>query len=175
MSDYATSFAGEKIWRRPAEHFLAAAKVLAVQLLEADRTKQPSAIDFVAGCSSGCRLLLATAIENALKAAIVSGMEGAPLNGGRVDFGKISPGWKSHDLVKMACELKMPLTASEEEYLTGMSEAARWSARFWMPNDVATWEEVKGKGRGVRLPDDIELAEAIMDKARKLSERRGSA
>lgn len=163
-------------WVQKSAELLDSARMLepSVRAVWKSRLDRDSRTETPAGVLGIYLMLVAYAVENLLKAALVKS-RGAEFAEEVVQSGRLPQAIRqaSHNLVDLAGLVDFQLTRDEEWLMRRLTRAARWSGRYPVPlavSDHSTREKLSD-GTDVptafNWPRDIDLAEALCQRIRK--------
>lgn len=166
MAGLDRAFSDHESWLRQARHLLTAAEVLTKEFYPPRRERRDeNAMNHVTGCLKGSLLLLAVAVENALKAPKVAA-GGVTMKNGRIDKKVLGGGATGHDLLALAKEINLQLSEQERALLERLTAVANWAGKYQTPLDEKEYLRAQGDNpRQLHLPTDTELSRAIIEKA----------
>lgn len=166
------SFLDHGSWMRQAAQFFAAAEVLVTDFsLLAGSPQTELSLARRVGCMKATLLLLAVAVENALKAVRVAGGH-IVIENGRVKRSSLGGGAAGHDLSQLAREVGMIVSESEHDLLVRLTTIALWAGKYQQPLNDADYQHSRNYNpRTITLPDDMTTVRSILRKCEELVPR----
>ena len=154
-------------WRRQADQLLTTAIYLSTKAVVPE-TRSNHSITLAVGSLKATLLLLALAVENSLKAVAAERGE-IKIESGKVNRKSLGGGKSGHSLLDLAKRVGIRLSMDEEVLLGKLSTAALWSGKYQQPLDESAFYRcVLSEPRSLRIPEDLNLTKALIDRVRTL-------
>jgi hypothetical protein len=170
MDEFERSFRDADSWLARAHQLIVTADVLIKEFYPAKR-QRPTTDEGrmrVVGSMDAALLLLAFAVENALKAVKVARGE-VIIKDGKVQRKILGGGPSGHDLVSLADDVQLNATLKEREFLGRLTETIRWAGRYRQPLHSATFEAAqRNNPRTITLPMDVAVIKDVVARCRTL-------
>jgi hypothetical protein len=114
------------------------------------------------GMMRGCMLLMAFALENALKGIIVA-RGGLSVNAaGKLSWPKQRGLRTGHELVPLAAAACLENSEAEQSFLERLSEYSVWAGKYSIPNKREQYSELARGRRKLNWPEDLRTAQALL-------------
>lgn len=164
---FANAVLNAEAWLRQAEQFYFAAEHISSAIrLDGSRTSTDG-LALSVGALKATLLLLAFAVENALKS--VKAKKGML----RVYKGQIQGlgGKGGHDLPVLADEAGIELSAEESRLLRRLTKIGKWAGRYQQPRDVEEFMLAQTDNpRRITLPSDFDIANRLIARVKEVVE-----
>ena len=151
-------------WLAVAREHLIAAEALGTCLRESGAAERIQAQGHVGrlGMMRGCMLLMAFALENAIKGVIVARGGLSVDDKGKLSWPKQCGLRTGHELVPLASAAGLENSESEQSLLERLSEYSVWAGKYSIPNKREHFSERARGRRKLHWPEDLRTAQALL-------------